>query len=68
MRELKLLGEGDQSKPRALPCVDGGPRSVKTSMVFLKAKTLKTCIAVNAFLIETNHMDPFPDISGRGSS
>lgn len=52
--------------PQALPCVDVGPRSVQTSMVFLKAKTLKTCRAVNAFLIEISHMDPFPGVAGRG--
>lgn len=64
----QATGEGDQGKPQALPCVDPGPRSVKTSMVFLKAKTLKTCRAVNAFLTEISHMDPFPGVSGRGSS
>lgn len=36
------------------------------SVVFLKAKTLKTCRAVNAFLIEISHMEPFPGDAGRG--
>lgn len=51
--------------PRALPCADAGLGSVKTSMVFLKAKTLKICRAVNAFLMKISHMDPFPGVAGR---
>lgn len=54
--------------PQALPCADAGLRSVKTSMVFLKAKTLKICRAVNAFLMKISHMDPFLEGRGRGSS